>query len=34
MIVKLLVLILTFLGGLVLAWPVIRFTESPRRGDW
>ena len=34
MIVKLLILILTVLGGLVLAWPVIRLTEGPRRGGW
>lgn len=34
MIVKLLVLAITFLGGIVLAWPVIRVTEGPRRGSW
>lgn len=34
MIAKLLVLIVTVLGGLVLAWPIIRFSEGPRRGAW
>lgn len=34
MIAKILVLLITVLGGLVLAWPLIRIQERGSRGDW